>query len=96
MFDVNGCRLLVKYVGVWCVWIVLTFIKYNIESQAVYKLYKGIPDSLGGIVTRLRSGPSGVRIPTAARDFSALLQSRPDLGFTQPFVQGVVRFLPAG
>jgi hypothetical protein len=95
VFDVNGCRLVVKYVGVCvCVWIVLTFIKDSTESQAVYKLYKGIPDSLVGIVTRLPSGPSGVRTPTATRDLSALLKSRLDLGFTQPFVQGVVRFLP--
>jgi hypothetical protein len=36
VFDVNGCRLLVKYVAV-CVGVVLTFINDNTESQAAYK-----------------------------------------------------------
>jgi hypothetical protein len=49
--------------------IVLTFIKDNIEYQTVYKLYKRVPDSLVGIVTRLRSGPSGVRTPNSSKRY---------------------------
>ena len=75
MFVVNVCGLLIKYVGV-CVCVgggeVLTFVNDNSDSQAAYRQCT-VRDSLIGILTRPRSGSSGVRTPTAARDLSALI-----------------------
>jgi hypothetical protein len=54
----------------------------------------GSRDSLVGIVTRLRAGRSGARIPEGERGVLFSKTPRPALGPTQPPVQRVPSFFP--
>jgi hypothetical protein len=68
-------------------------VRFKGEKVSSHCLSRGSRDSSAGIVTRLRVGRSGVRIPAEVRDFSLIQNLQTVMGPTQPRIQWVLGFL---
>jgi hypothetical protein len=77
--------------------IVRVFISYSVLTSALCGLaYFRLRDSVIGIVTRLRSGRSRVRISARPREFLFFRSSRPALKPNQLPIHWVAGFFPGG
>ena len=76
--------------------VALQTVKLRNKSSCIKRLFSGNRDSVDGVLSRLRAGPSGVRYPTVLRIVLFPITSRPAPGGAQSSIQKILGAVSLG